>query len=37
MSLDAYQRAAKSQPGNRNVSNKLSLTRELLAKTRTTP
>jgi Tfp pilus assembly protein PilF len=37
MSLDAYQRAAKLQPSNRNLGNKLTLTRELLAKTRITP
>lgn len=37
MSIDAYQRAAKLQPGNRTASNKLALTRELLAKTRTAP
>jgi Flp pilus assembly protein TadD len=37
MSLDAYQRAAKLQPGNRNLGNKLTLTRELLTKTRITP
>ena len=37
MSVDAYQRAAKLQPGNRTASSKLALTRELLAKTRTAP
>jgi tetratricopeptide (TPR) repeat protein len=37
MSVDAYQRAAKLQPGNRAVGTKLTLTRELLAKTRTAP
>ena len=37
MSVDAYQRAAKLQPGNRAASSKLALTRELLAKTRTAP
>jgi tetratricopeptide (TPR) repeat protein len=37
MSADAYQRAAKLQPGNRTASNKLALTRELLVKTRVTP
>ncbi|MGZ9032151.1 MAG: tetratricopeptide repeat protein [Burkholderiaceae bacterium] len=37
MSVDAYQRAAKLQPGNRSASGKLTLTRELLAKTRTAP
>lgn len=37
LSVDAYQRAAKLQPGNRNLGNKLSLSRELLSKTRTTP
>jgi Flp pilus assembly protein TadD len=37
LSVDAYQRAAKLQPGNRNLGNKLSLSRELLSKTRITP
>jgi tetratricopeptide (TPR) repeat protein len=37
MSVDAYQRAAKLQPNNRTVSNKLTLTRELLTRTRVTP
>ena len=37
LSVDAYQRAAKLQPGNRSASTKLTLTRELLAKTRTAP
>jgi Flp pilus assembly protein TadD len=37
MSVDAYQRAARLQPGNRNLGNKLSLSRELLSKTRSTP
>ena len=37
MSVDAYQRAARLQPGNRNLGNKLSLSRELLSKTRITP
>ena len=37
MSLDAYQRAAKMQPGNRSLGNKLTLTRDLLAKTRIIP
>lgn len=37
LSVDAYQRAAKLQPGNRNLGNKLALSRELLSKTRTTP
>jgi Flp pilus assembly protein TadD len=37
MSVDAYQRAAKLQPGNRTASNKLALTRELLTKTRVIP
>jgi Flp pilus assembly protein TadD len=37
MSVDAYQRAAKLQPGNRNLGSKLSLSRELLSKTRITP
>jgi tetratricopeptide (TPR) repeat protein len=37
MSADAYQRAAKLQPGNRTTGNKLSLTRELLVKTRIAP
>ncbi|MGB2818518.1 MAG: tetratricopeptide repeat protein [Burkholderiaceae bacterium] len=37
MSVDAYQRAAKLQPGNRTASSKLALTRELLAKTRVAP
>jgi tetratricopeptide (TPR) repeat protein len=37
MSADAYQRAAKLQPGNRAAGSKLALTRELLAKTRAIP
>jgi tetratricopeptide (TPR) repeat protein len=37
MSVDAYQRAAKLQPNNRTVGNKLTLTRELLTRTRVTP
>jgi Tfp pilus assembly protein PilF len=37
LSVDAYQRAAKLQPGNRNLANKLSLSRELLSKTSITP
>jgi Flp pilus assembly protein TadD len=37
MSVDAYQRAARLQPGNRSVASKLTLSRELLAKTRITP
>ena len=37
LGVDAYQRAAKLQPGNRNLGNKLSLSRELLSKTRITP
>jgi tetratricopeptide (TPR) repeat protein len=37
MSVDAYQRAARLQPGNRNLASKLALSRELLAKTRITP
>jgi Flp pilus assembly protein TadD len=37
MGADAYQRAAKLAPGNRTVANKLTLTRELLAKTRIVP
>jgi colicin import membrane protein len=37
MSADAYQRAARLQPANRALGNKLSLTRELIARTRTTP
>jgi Flp pilus assembly protein TadD len=37
LSVDAYQRAARLQPGNRNLGNKLSLSRELLSKTRITP
>ena len=37
MSADAYQRAAKLQPANRTLSNKLTLTRELLAKARIVP
>ncbi|MGE5162140.1 MAG: tetratricopeptide repeat protein, partial [Betaproteobacteria bacterium] len=37
MSVDAYQRAARLQPGNRNLGNKLTLSRELLSRTRTTP
>lgn len=37
MSVDAYQRASKLQPGNRTASSKLALTRELLAKTRPVP
>jgi Flp pilus assembly protein TadD len=36
MSADAYQRAARLQPANRNVDNKLAMTRELLAKARIT-
>ena len=37
LGVDAYQRAAKLQPGNRNLGSKLSLSRELLSKTRITP
>jgi len=37
MSVDAYQRAARLQPANRTLGNKLKLSRELLARTRTTP
>jgi tetratricopeptide (TPR) repeat protein len=37
MSVDAYQRAARLQPGNRATGSKLALTRELLAKTRAVP
>jgi Flp pilus assembly protein TadD len=37
LGVDAYQRAAKLQPSNRNLGNKLSLSRELLSKTRITP
>jgi len=37
LSVDAYQRAARLQPGNRNLASKLSLSRELLSKTRITP
>jgi Flp pilus assembly protein TadD len=37
MSADAYQRAARLQPANRALGSKLSLTRELIARTRTTP
>ena len=37
MGIDSYQRAAKLQPTNRSVANKLTLTRELLTKTRVTP
>ena len=37
MSADAYQRAAKLQPASRAAVQKLTLTRELLAKTRTAP
>jgi len=37
LSVDAYQRAARLQPGSRNLGNKLSLSRELLSKTRNTP
>jgi hypothetical protein len=37
MSVDAYQRAARLQPGNRAAGSKLALTRELLAKTRAVP
>ena len=37
LSADAYQRAARLQPANRALGNKLALTRELIAKTRTTP
>jgi hypothetical protein len=37
MSVDAYQRAARLQPGNRILANKLTLSRELLSKTRITP
>lgn len=37
MSVDAYQRAAKLQPGDRAFASKLALARELLAKTRSVP
>jgi Flp pilus assembly protein TadD len=37
LGVDAYQRAARLQPGNRNLGNKLSLSRELLSKTRINP
>lgn len=37
MSVDAYQRAAKLQPGNRSASSKLNLTRDLLVRTRIAP
>ena len=37
LSVDAYQRAARLQPTNRSLASKLSLSRELLAKTRLTP
>ena len=37
LGVDAYQRAAKLQPANRSLGNKLSLSRELLSKTRITP
>jgi Flp pilus assembly protein TadD len=37
LSADSYQRAARLQPGNRAVGNKLTLSRELLSKTRITP
>jgi Flp pilus assembly protein TadD len=37
LGVDAYQRAAKLQPGNRNLGSKLSLSRELLSKTRINP
>ena len=37
MSADAYQRAAKLAPGNRPLAGKLTLTRELLTKTRIVP
>jgi colicin import membrane protein len=37
MSVDAYQRAARLQPGNRSLGNKLTLSRELLSKTLTKP
>lgn len=37
MSVDAYQRAAKLQPGDRAFASKLALARELLAKTRSAP
>ena len=37
LGVDAYQRAASLQPTNRNLANKLSLSRELLSKTRITP
>lgn len=36
MAADSYQRAAKLQPGSRTVATKLSLSRELVAKTRST-
>ena len=37
LGVDAYQRAASLQPTNRNLANKLSLSSELLSKTRITP
>jgi Flp pilus assembly protein TadD len=37
LGVDAYQRAAKLQPGNRSLGSKLSLSRELLSKTRINP
>ena len=37
LGVDAYQRAAKLQPGNRTLGNKLALSRELLSKSRITP
>jgi len=37
MSVDAYQRAAKLQPASRALASKLTLTRDLLAKTRVAP
>ena len=37
LGVDAYQRAAKLQPANRTLGNKLSLSRELLSKNRITP
>lgn len=37
MSVDAYQRAAKLQPGDRAFASKLALARELLTKTRSAP
>lgn len=37
MGADAYQRAANLQPSNRELGDKLMLTRELLAKTRAAP